>query len=292
MIKKELGDKTREDLRKYFQDRDYMVIAVPQKQPARVYTLKASRTVSTAAKIHDLEGENLVEMARLIVGVLLLTSMIKHASSQKVLIKADGIIEGKTFIAEADGKGRVRGMIEHSSSDEPTLTVVRELGMGTPYTSIVPLAGGDISSSIHYYLKQSEQIPSSLSIDVSVSPEKSIVAGGFLIQSLGGISKEVLDLLDERSVTLEPPAGILAKGGRPEDIAVKILRGMEPSLIGLKEVEYYCPCSEEVARASLLMLSEEEIKEITREGPAEVVCKFCKKVYRFSGEDIINMKTG
>ena len=59
------------------------------------------------------------------------------------------------------------------------------------------------------------------------------------------------------------------------DISTAILRDMEPRLIGLKEVEYYCPCSEEIARSSLLHLEEEELNDHINEGPAEVECKYC-----------------
>ena len=288
MIKKEISGKVKEDLKQYFADRDYMVIAVPKEEPARVYALKASNTVETARKIHNLDDEETEALGSVMVSALLLTSLVKHASNQKVLVKVSGLLDGKRIIAEADGKGRVRVLIESSGNEDPSLTVIKELGMGTPYTSIVPLQGKDMSSNLSFYLTQSEQIPSGLRVEVSVDENGKIYGGGFLLQTLGGISKMVLDILDERTVTVPRITELLKEGKRPEDIATMLLKDMNPSLIGLKEIEYYCPCSEEIARASLLSLGEEELKELTMEGPAEVTCRFCGRVYRFSISDIIN----
>ena len=307
MILKELEDKTKQDLREYFQDRDYMVVTVPKDEPARVYVVKATRTVETARRIHDLSPGATVALGRAMVGALILTSLIKHATDQKVLIKIDGGGPIGIVVAEADGKGRVRGFVDNPKvplhtkevegvrkvdlskivGSEGTLTVVKEIGMGTPYTSVVPLVSGEIAKDIAFYFAQSEQIPSAVGIGVLVDKDGSVRhAGGFLIQTFGGISPKVLDLLERRASQLPPVTAIMEEGKRPEDIAAMILEDLKPQLIGLKEVEYYCPCSEDVAKASLLLLSEEEIEEITNEGPAEVVCRFCGRVYRFDKKDL------
>lgn len=288
MISKDLDHTTRADLQEYFKDRDYMVIAVPKEEPARVYALRASSAVRKAQEIHSLNVDEAVALGKVIVGALLLTSLVKHATEQKILLKVQGIIEGYSLIAEADGKGRARGMIEESLYQEPTLTVVRELGMGTPYTSIVPLQGTDMALNISFYLRQSEQLPSAVSIDVVEDEGGNLLAGGFLLQTMGGISRSVLDLLEERAITCAPMKSMLMQAMRPEDIATKLLEGMHPLLVGLKEIEYFCPCSEDIARASLLTLTHEELQELAREGLAEVRCRFCGKVYHFSGKDIID----
>lgn len=307
MISKDLSDDTLKDLKDYFQDRDYMVVAVPKEEPARVYVVKATRTVETARRIHDLSPPASIALGRALVGALLLTSLVKHATDQKVLLKIEGNGPIGSVVAEADGKGRVRGFVENPNVElftkevdgkrkadisrvvgsEGTLTVVKELRMGTPYTSVVPLVSGEIAKDLAYYFFQSEQIPSAVGIGVLVEEDGRVSqAGGFLVQTLGGISERVLDLLEKRVKDLPPVTEMMVSGKRPEDIAVTILEGLKPQLIGLKEVEYYCPCSEEVAKASLHLLPEKEIDEITRKGPAEVVCRFCGRVYRFTREDL------
>jgi molecular chaperone Hsp33 len=307
MISKELGSRTRRDLKEYFQDRDYMVVAVPKEEPARLYVVRATRAVETARRIHDLSPAATFALGRALVGALLLTSLVKHATDQKVLLKIEGDGPVGTVVAEADGKGRVRGFVENPKVEvftkvedgrrkadlskvvgtRGTLTVVKELRMGTPYTSVVPLVSGEIAKDLAYYFAQSEQIPSAVGIGVLVDRDGSVVqAGGYLLQTLGGITDRVVDLLERRIKDLPPVTRMMEEGNRPEDIAVKILEDLKPQLIGLKEVEYYCPCSEEVAKASLHLLSEAEIEDLTKRGPAEVVCKFCGRVYRFTREDL------
>ena len=307
MIHKELSERTKEDLRNYFSDRDYMVIAVPKEEPARVYVVKANQTLETARRVHNLSPGATVALGRTMIGALLLTSLVKHATDQKVLLKIEGNGPIGTIIAEADGKGRVRGFVGNPQVDtytklegnrpkfdvakivgnEGTLTVVKELRMGTPYTSVVPIVSGEIAQDLAYYFAQSEQIPSAVGIGVLVDKDGKVKqAGGFLVQTLGGISDKVVELLEDRIRTLPPVTELMENGKRPEDIASLILEGMNPQLIALKEVEYYCPCDEEIAKTSLKLLSESELESLLSEGPAEVVCRFCGRVYRFSHEDI------
>lgn len=307
MIQKELGEQTKKDLRDYFQDRDYMVVAVPKWEPARVYVARATRVVETARRVHDLSPGATAALGRALVGVLLLTSLVKHATDQKVLLRIEGDGPIGTIYAEADGRGRVRGFVENPQVDtftrtyegkkkfdlskivgsKGTITVVKELRMGTPYTSVVPLISGEIAEDLAYYFAQSEQIPSAVSIGVLINEDGKVRhAGGLLVQTLGGTSDKVIDLLERRIRELPPVTELMEKGHRPEDIAVKILEGLDPQLVGLKEVDYYCPCDEDVAKASLLLLTEEELESVFDRGPAEVVCRFCGRVYRFSKEDV------
>ncbi len=311
MLIKELNQEVKKDLKDYFQERDYMVIAVPKKEPVRVYVVKATNTVETARRIHNLSPSATVALGRAIVGALLLTSLLKHATNQKLLLKIEGNGPIGTIYIEADAKGRVRGFVTNPSVDtyikevegkkkfdvskivgsKGTLTVVKELGMGKPYTGIVPLISGEIAKDIAYYLYQSEQIPSAVAIGVKLNEDGSVRhAGGYLVQTLGGTSEKVKELLEKRILELPPVSEMMDKGMRPEDIATEILKDMEPQLIGLKEVEYYCPCDEEVAKASLLLLSKEELEELFKENElAEVSCRFCGRIYRFS-QSVINEK--
>lgn len=280
---KELDLQTKSDIENYFQSRDYMVIAVPKEELIRVYTLRATRTVETARRVHALEGEPLEMLGYTILSALLLTSLVKHATPQKVLFRVQN--DCGVVVAEADGKGRVRGFLEGEPQacwNSGTLSVVKELRLGTPYTSIVPVVGRNFKEALSFYFEQSEQTRSYLDMAISFDEKGSVLqAEAYLVQVLSGVSEKSIELLEEnlRSLSL--------KGERPEDTALHILKNMNPRLIGLKEVEYYCPCSEEIARSSLMLLQEEELQDILNEGPAEVVCKFCKRVYRFSREQLM-----
>jgi len=286
MIIEELGERTKKDLRNYFGDRDFVVVAVPKEEPACLYVVRATRCVESARRIHPLQPPDVEVLGKALLGALLLTSLIKHATDQKVLLKLDS--SEATVVAEADGRGRVRGFVERTQTQrQGTLSVTKELGMGTPYTSIVPLISNDVGENLSYYFSQSEQIPSALSVGVLFSGDGSVKhAGGFLLQTFGGTSEKVSQLLNHRIKAVGPITEMMEKGMRPEDVAVLLLEDLKPHLVGLKEVEYFCPCDERIARSSLSFLSKEELSEILLEGPAEVVCRFCRRVYRFGEKDL------
>lgn len=281
MLFKELDTQTQAEIKEYFQNKDYMVIAVPRYEPIRVYTLRATNTVKTAQNIHNLDKDKAKVLGEALICALMLTSLLKHATDQKVLFKvehADGVV-----VAEADAKGRVRGFIEGDIPRYPdgTLMVVKELRLGVPYTSIVPLVSTNLKEALNYYFYQSEQLETYTDMAVLFDEGGRVsFAGGYMVQVMGGATQEAKELISSRAAFLPPMEELVNK--RPEDISVELLKGMEPRILGLKEIEYYCPCNEEIAKASLLLLSEEELSEILKEGPAEVVCKFCGKVYRFS----------
>ncbi|WP_333784287.1 Hsp33 family molecular chaperone HslO [Thermocrinis sp.] len=282
MFFKELDERTKGELRDYFEDRDYAVIAVPKEEPVRVYVIKADRTVETTRRIHGLDPYSTIRLGEWLLSALILSSLVKHASPQKVLLKFTS--KEEIIVAEADGMGRVRGFMSFASQDnEPeNITVVKELRMGTPYTSIIPVVSRDIKENLLYYFEQSEQIKTGLDMAVLLNEDGSVKhAGAYMVQTMGGTSPKVEKLLQERIKSFPSYSSILSLGRRPEDVVEDILFDMEPRIVGLKEVEYYCPCNEEIAKASLSLLSREEMEEILSDGPAEVVCKFCGRIYRF-----------
>lgn len=273
MLYKDLNEGTREDLKNYFQERDYMVIAVPKHELMRVYVLRAGRSVETARRIHGLDEEKAKVLGEALISSLLLTSCVKHATKQKVLLKLN--LQDGVVVAEADATGKVRGFIEGEVRKpwNGTLTVIKELNLGTPYTSVVPIVSDSIKENLAYYFEQSEQIKTLVDMSVLLDPEgRVLTAGGYLVQKMGGMYESV-------NMNLED---LLARNARPEDVAHTILKDKEPRLIGLKEIEYYCPCNEEIARSSLSLLEEDELEEILSDGPAQVVCKFCGRIYRFT----------
>lgn len=288
MLYRELNDESRKELRDYFEDRDYMVIAVPRHEPIRMYVVRANRTVETARRVHNLAPPEALLLGEALLAALLLSSLVKHATDQKVLFKLN--LEEGSVVAEADGKGRVRGFIEGQVTGywKGDLTVIKELRLGVPYTSIVPVVGNSVKDTLQYYFHQSEQIKTVVDMAVKLDDEGRVrFAGAYMVQMMGGTSPKAEELMEKRLKELPPLEKFLEEGKRPEDIATEVLGDMEPRLVGLKEVEYYCPCTEDIAKASLLLLSEEELNEVLQQGPAEVVCKFCGRIYRFTREELM-----
>lgn len=83
---------------------------------------------------------------------------------------------------------------------------------------------------------------------------------------------------------------MLSSGMSGEDIALKALEGLNPSIIGSMDVAYVCDCSRErVERALISMGSSELISMANEQEVTEVNCHFCNKKYYFTSEEIKNL---
>jgi molecular chaperone Hsp33 len=306
--RKKIDKTVKDDLKNYFQERDYVVMAVPKEEPLRVWTVRATNTVKTAQRIHNLSPMAAAVMGRAIVGAILLSSLIKHGSDQRIGLKIEGDGPIGYVYVEVDGKGRVRGFVKNpnvplftkevngrtkldiaKAVGNGTLTVIKDLRTGKPYVGVVPLVSGEIAQDIAYYLAQSEQIPSAVGIGVKLDERGEIkVAGGWMVQEMGGTSEKALQVIEEAVQKLPPVSDLLEQGKRPEDIALMIIpKELDPHLLGLKEIEYYCPCNEETVKSLIAGLPDEEVEKVFAENELmEVTCHFCGKVYRFSREEV------
>ena len=310
--RKKLDEGVKKDLKDYFQERDYVVMAVPKEEPLRVWAVRATNTARTAQRIHNLSPMAAAVVGRAIVGAILLSSLIKHGTNQKIGLKIEGDGPIGYVYVEVDGKGRVRCLVKNpnvplftkevngrtkldiaKAIGKGTLTVIKDLGMGKPYVGVVPLISGEIAEDIAYYLAQSEQIPSAVGIGVKLDEKGQIkVAGGWMVQEMGGTSEKALKVIEEAVKKLPPVSDLLEQGKRPEDIALMIIpQELNPHLLGLKEIEYYCPCDEDIVKGVVAGLPQEEVEQIFKENQfLEVKCHFCGKIYRYTKEEVEKIK--
>ncbi|WP_457754809.1 Hsp33 family molecular chaperone HslO [Thermovibrio ammonificans] len=303
---KELTDQVKEDLKNYFKDRDYGVIAVTREDALRAFVVKTTNLCEIARLRHKLSPMATAVLGRALTGAILLTSLLKHGTNQRVLLRIEGDGPIGLVVAEANAKGEVRGFVQNPNVEtfikeengrkkfdiakavgKGTLTVVKDLGFGTPYESSVPLVSGEIAQDIAYYLLKSEQIPSAVAIGVLVGEDGKVeAAGGFLAQPLPGASESAVEKLEKNVTSLPPVSTLIKEGKRPEEIAELIFKGFTTELLALKELSFRCRCSKEVAKGGIVAMPEEEIKSLIQEGGASVKCKFCGEEYHFSKEEL------
>ncbi|WP_456397470.1 Hsp33 family molecular chaperone HslO [Desulfurobacterium sp.] len=315
MLKK-LDEQVKRDFKEYFKDRDYGVIAVAREDAIRVFAIRTTNLTEIARLKHGLFPLSTVVLGRTMAGATLLTTLIKHGTEQRILLRIEGDGPAGLVVAEANGKGEVRGFIQNkhiktatmdvngkkkfdvrSAVGKGTLTVVKELGLKTPYESSVPLISGEIAEDIAYYLLKSEQIPSAVSLGVLIGEDGKVkTAGGFLVQPLPGAKEENIAKIEKTVKNLPPVTEMLTSGKRPEDIAEEVLKGFGVQILALKELSFRCRCSKETAMQSLIMLPIQELEKLIKEGGAEITCNFCSTVYYFAPEEIKNViklkKTG
>ncbi len=303
---KELTNDVKRDLRNYFQDRDYGVIAVTREDALRAFVVRTTNLCEIARLRHKLSPIAAAVLGRALTGALLLTSLLKHGTEQRVLLRIEGDGPVGLVVAEANAKGEVRGFVQNpevptftkvengrkkfdiaKAVGKGVLTVVKDLGFGTPYESSVPIVSGEIAQDIAYYLLKSEQIPSAVGIGVLVGETGKVeAAGGFLAQPLPGASERAIDKLEKNVKRLPPVSSLIKEGKRPEDIAEMIFSGFTTEILALKELSFKCKCSKEVAARSLFAMPKEELESLKREGGVSIRCNFCGEEYFFSPEEI------
>jgi len=305
-LMKKLTEEVKSDLKDYFQDRDYGVIAVTEEDALRAFVVRTTNLCEIARLKHKTFPIATAVLGRVLTGALLLTSLLKHASDQRLLLRVEGDGPIGYAVAEANAKGEVRGFVKNPHVEtlvkevngskkfdiagavgKGFLTVIKDFGFGTPYESSVPLVSGEIAEDIAYYLLKSEQIPSAVSIGVLVGETGKVeAAGGFLVQPLPGASDKAIEKLEENVKKLPPVSALIKEGKRPEEIVELLFEGFTPHILALKELSFRCKCSKEIAKGGVIALPEKDLRELIEEGGVTIRCNFCNEEYFFSREEL------
>ena len=276
----------------------------------RVIAAETTDVVEEARRRHRLSPTATAALGRALTGATLLAFLLSKTPRERVTLKVEGNGPLGHLVAEAGVDGKVRGYVGHPEADVPLsekgkldvgrlvgsgeLRVMRSLPNGEIYDSSVPLVSGEIAEDLAHYLLKSEQIPSAVLLGVRVSPEGPVeAAGGMAVQVMPGAPEEAIARLEENLKGLEGFSALLKEKGLLGAVQ-EVLKGLGFEPTGLKElgleegipVRFACRCSREKARDSLKFFSTEELREMAEEGGAEVTCRWCGTVYRFSPEEL------
>ena len=271
----------------------------------RVIAAETTDAVEEARRRHGLSPTATAALGRALTGAALLAFLLSKTPRERVTLKIEGEGPLGHLVAEAGVDGRVRGYVGHPEADVPLsekgkldvgrligpgeLRVMRSLPNGEIYDSSVPLVSGEIAEDLAHYLLKSEQIPSAVLLGVRVSPEGPVeAAGGMVVQVLPGAPEEAIARLEENLKDLPGFSALLKEKGLTGAVR-EVLKGLdfEPTNLGEGvQVRFACRCDREKARDSLRFFGPEELREMAEEGGAEVVCRWCGEVYRFSPEEL------
>lgn len=211
-------------------------------------------------------------------------------------------------LAVSDNLGNVRGTVDDPAVDLPlrqdgkldvgtavgsegTLTVIRDLNMKEPYIGSVGLMGGEIAEDLAAYFVESEQIPSACGLGVLVDRDQSVkAAGGYLVQLLPGAKEDVIGKVEGSLMAAGAVTALLERYPDPAELLRAALPDFQLEILEESPVEYRCPCSRErMARALVSMGAHELQNMIDEQGDAELTCRFCDAVQRFTREELEKM---
>ena len=284
--------------------RDQLVRAISKDGLIKVSAVSTRDLTERARQIHKTLPVATAALGRLLAGASMMGNALKEeAASLTLQIKGGGPLG--TLLAVSDHLGNVRGTVENPGVDIPlredgkldvgtavgnqgTLTVVRDLRMKEPYVGSVGLLWGEIAEDIALYFVESEQVPTACGLGVLVDRDQSVLAaGGYLVQLLPGAEDETAAQLEASLRAAGPVTELLRQDPDPEALLRRALPGLELEILEKSPIAYRCDCSRERMERALVSLGREELRAmIDEQGGAELTCRFCDNIQRFSKEEL------
>ena len=266
--------------------------------------IDAKDIVSRIEEIHKTSAVVTAALGRLSIAASLMGMGMKN-TSDSLTLRMNGNGPTGALIAVADGLGNVKSYVVNPVVEIPlnkygkldvagavgrdgTLSVVKDMGLKEPYCGQVPIVSGEIAEDIANYYAVSEQTPTVCGLGVLVNPDLTVrAAGGFLIQLLPFAEDRVIDILEKNINDLPSVTQMLDSGVTAEQMAMKVLEGLEPNILDSFDCEYRCDCSREKVEKALISVGKTELNRMADEDEStEVCCQFCDKKYNFSSDEI------
>jgi molecular chaperone Hsp33 len=283
-------------------DQDRLIQGMAEGGDFRIIAAQTTQTVETARQLLDLAPVATDALGRALTGSLLLARLLdKNLKYQYVTLRFEGNGPLGVIIAEANVAGAARGFVANPVPLDSNLDVGRAIGRGLltvirgtppagkPYTSQITLEGGGVAQDLTRYLAGSEQISSAVLLGVLNRRDGVAAAGGIVVQGFPHASPDSIDRIEKR-IKEAPPLSTLLDKMRIEDVVATVFHGCQYKQIDASfnvPLSYTCTCSRERALAPLALFPAGELQEMIDQGGTEVVCQFCGRKYRFSGDDLL-----
>lgn len=258
-------------------------------------------------RIHKTSAVCTAALGRLSMAASLIGYTLKEPGDT-VTVRLDGGGPAGILLAVADDLGNVKSYAENKLVELPlnakgkldvagavgtdgTIFVIKDIGMKEPYSGQTALVSGEIAEDVTQYFAESEQIPSACGLGVLVDPDLTVnCAGGYLIQLLPFAPESDIVQLEANLKDVTSVTDLLRAGMTADDIAKKLLAGLNPELLDESEPAYACDCSRERTERMLRALDVQTLRDMADEMPEiEVCCHFCTNKYVFTPEEVRRM---
>ena len=274
-------------------------------------TIRAASVVCTEAieemrKIQNTSPLATIAIGRAMIGSILMASHLKERQTVSLYFQGNGPMRG--VYAEANFEGDTRGYALNPQVEPfgEELSVGKALGIGllsvthhlpgqtAPYRGTVELPTGEIGDDIAYYLHQSHQIQSIVSLGVQLDTYGRVVsAGGVMVELMPGVSDETIEKLRVQSKNISSVSKAIADGADADALVRMVLNGFNLNELPHDfKVKYNCHCSQDRVVRTMSLLGLAEIDSILQEGkfPLEVKCEFCGRAYNLSENEIYEIR--
>lgn len=268
----------------------------------RAFALDATETVAEAQRRHQTWPTSTVALGRTLIAAQILGANQKGDDTITVRVQSNGAIT--SIVAVSDTRGNVKGYIKEPNVDykrgstgevlvgdlvgQGWFSVVKDMGLKTPYTGQTPLISGEIGEDLAYYLTTSEQTPSAVGLNVLLNEDESVkVAGGFLVQVMPDAPDAEITAFEERIQKMPAISKLLRSHDHSKAILDAIYGQDQYKVLETSSLAFHCDCSKQRFAEGIQGLGKLEIEKLVTENHgAEVICQFCETVYNFSENDL------
>lgn len=281
---------------------DKVIHALAWNDQVRVVAASMTETVQKAVRVHESEATSSAVIGRALIGARLLQASVKD--TERITLQIRGFGPVGLVVARAEPSGDVYGSIQDPGVHLPPredgkldvgmavgwvgdMTVVRDTSKhAEPYVGVTELVSGEIGDDLAHYLATSEQINSAVALGVMMGPDGEVRgAGGILVQILGGLDDETVELLEARVKALSNISERMTEGATAEDL-LHMICGDEARVLDEKPTAYHCDRDRSYYAERLASLNASALEEIFEDDPSiELTCEFTREVYTFARED-------
>ena len=289
---------------------DQLVRAITKDGKVKAVAVTTRELTERARQIHKTLPAATAALGRTLAAASMMGNALKgDGASLTLRIQGGGPLG--ILLAVSDNQGNVRGTVDNPAVDLPlrpdgkldvgtavgcdgTLTVIRDLHMKDPYVGSVGLLGGEIAEDLAAYFVESEQIPTACGLGVLVDRDQSVLAaGGYLIQLLPGAGDDVITKVERGVMAAGSVTSLLSRSNSSEAMLRELLSDFDLEILERSPIAYRCDCSRDRMERALISLGPEELKSIIDEqGGAELTCRFCDNVQRFTKAELESLLAG
>jgi molecular chaperone Hsp33 len=274
----------------------------------RIASVNATEVVARMQQLQQTRPLPTVAVGRCMVGALLMASQLKDGQEIGILIQGEGSLS--RVYAQADFQGKVRGYVNvpqyEPASYSSVLSLKEAIGGGMltvvrhqpfqrqPYQGTVPLMTGEVGDDLAFYLHQSQQIRSVISLGVFLDTYGRVeAAGGVIVEVMPGVEDNVIDKIEANQKNASREISKLIREKKsPLELVQPYLEGIPFTEIPHSyPIEYSCPCTEERVKNALSILGLEELDDmIAKQEESQIICQMCGRPYKLTTEDIQDVR--
>lgn len=270
----------------------------------RIASVNATEVVARMQQLQQTRPLPTVAVGRAMVGALLMASNLKDGQEIGILIQGEGPLS--RVYAQADYQGKVRGYVNvpqfEPTSYASTLSLQEAIGGGMltvvrhqpfqrhPYQGTVPLVTGEVGDDLAFYLHQSQQIRSIISLGVFLDTYGRVeAAGGVIVEVMPGVEDNIIEKIEENQKQASREISKMIREKKsPLELVQPYLNGIPFTEIPHDfPIEYSCPCTPERVKNALSILGVDELDDmIAKQEKTQIICQMCGRPYELTLDDI------